>query len=256
MGMTKIITYKTQNYSMFKKIIGNREISESNIKNIVRNIKQHGLKPTIVIVNEKMEVIDGQHRVEALKRLNLPVLYQIHEGLTLKDCVAMNTSGRLWSCKDYVDSYAEMGNQDFIDLKWYARMFPEFSYNNIAAILCNKTTARVGNLIKQGKLVLSYKGKEAEDRLEYINNICKSLKNFTGRRECVLVVISRVMDLSNIDKKRLLEQMQKYGHLLVDVVDNKSCLSKIEEIYNYKKGTKVRFISQYYEIYEDSNIFN
>lgn len=253
MAMTKIITYKTENYSMFKKIIGNREISESNIKNIMKNIKENGLKPTIVIVNEKNEIIDGQHRVEALKRLHLPVYYQIYPGLTLADCVAMNVNGRLWNCKDYVDSYAEMGNQDYVDLKWYARMFPEFSINSIAMILCRKSHGRAGNLIKQGKFELEFHGEDAENRLQFVIEACKNLKNFTGRRECFLEVLTRTMDLPSVDKKRLQEQLFKYGYLMTDVVDNKSCLIKLEEVYNYKKATKVRFISNYYEIYEDRN---
>lgn len=252
MGMTKIITYKTQNYSAFKKIVGNRELSERNIKAIVKNIKDNGLKPTIVIVNENMEVIDGQHRIEALKRLNLPVLYQVHPGLTLADCVAMNTSGVNWRAEDYIDSYAEMGNEHYINLKWYVKMFPEFTATSIASILNSKTISRVGKNIKHGTLTLQYSGKEAEERLEYMRDIYKAMPNFTGRKECLFTVLSRVMDLPNVDSIRLKEQMQKYGDLVTNVVDTKTCLAKVEEAYNYRKSTKVRFISQYYELYEDS----
>lgn len=252
MGMTKIITYKTQNYSAFKKIIGNRELSEFNVKAIVKNIKTNGLKPTIVIVNEKMEVIDGQHRIEALKRLNLPVYYQIHEGLDLSDCIAMNTSGVNWKAEDYIDSYAEMGNEHYINLKWYVRMFPEFTATNIAAILNSKSTARVGVNIKHGTLTLQYEGKAAENRLNYMRTIYKAIPNFVGRKECLFTVLSRVMDLPSVDAERLQEQMLKYGEQVTNIVDIKSCLNKVEDVYNYRKATKVRFISQYYELYEDS----
>ena len=252
MPMTKIITYKTQNYAMFKKIIGNRELSEFNVKAIVKNIKNNGLKPTIVIVNEKMEVIDGQHRIEALKRLNLPVLYQIHEGLTLGDCIAMNTSGTNWKAEDYIDSYAEMGDENYINLKWYTRMFPDFTATNIAAILNSKSNARVGVSIKHGTLTLQYSGKDAEDRLNYILKIYKAIPNFVGRKECLFTVLSRVMDLPIIDKTRLQDQMLKYGDQVTNVVDIKSCLNKVEDVYNYRKATKVRFISKYYELYEDT----
>lgn len=252
MGMTKIITYKTQNYSAFKKIIGNRELSERNIKNIIKNIKENGLKPTIVIVNDKMEVIDGQHRIEALKRLNLPVFYQVHPGLTLEDCVAMNTSGVNWKAEDYIDSYAEMGNEHYVNLKWYVRMFPEFTATNIAAILNSKTTARIGVNIKHGTLTLQYTGDAALERLQYMLDIFKAMPTFTGRKECLFTVLSRVMDLPSVDSSRLKEQMLKYGDLVTNVLDIKTCLLKVEEAYNYRKATKVRFISQYYEIYEDS----
>jgi hypothetical protein len=60
------------------------------------------------------------------------------------------------------------------------------------------------------------------------------------------------MDLPSVDPNRLKEQMLKYGELVSNVVDIKSCLNKVEDVYNYRKATKVRFISQYYELYEDS----
>ena len=246
MSITNIVTYKTKEYGMFKSITGNRDISERNVKGIMKNIRDHGLKPTIVIVNENMEVIDGQHRIEALKRLNLPVYYQIHKGLTLEDCIAMNTSATVWNCKDYIDSYAEIGNSNYVELKRLSALYPEFTPNNIVAILNNKTTTRVG------QIELDYTGSEAESRLNYISAIYKTLKSFTGRKDCLFVVLARVMDLQCIDKRRLHEQMLKYGYLLSDIVDIKSCLLKVEEVYNYRKSVKVRFISQYYEKYEDT----
>lgn len=66
-------TYITRDYSVFKYLKGNRGINLKNVNSIVDNVRDNGLLPTIVIVNENMEVIDGQHRIEAFKQLNLPV---------------------------------------------------------------------------------------------------------------------------------------------------------------------------------------
>lgn len=88
--VTDVKTYKTNDYSIFKSIMGNRTINLKNVNNIINNIKKNGLLPTVIIVNEKMEVIDGQHRLQALKELNLPVYYQIKEGLSINDCIAYN----------------------------------------------------------------------------------------------------------------------------------------------------------------------
>lgn len=60
-------TYITRDYSVFKYLSGNRDINLHNVNNIVKNVLENGLLPTIVIVNENMEVIDGQHRIEAFK---------------------------------------------------------------------------------------------------------------------------------------------------------------------------------------------
>lgn len=250
---TGIVTLETTDYDVFKKVQGNRALSERNVKSIVKNIQNFGLKPTVVIVNEKMEVIDGQHRVEALKRLNLPVLYQVHPGLSLIDCVAMNTSGSLWDNNDYINSYVEMGEPEYVELRRLSKLFPEFTSSNIAVILNSKTTTKIGALIKHGTLVLDYHGAEAEERLNYVKSLCDAMPNFVGRREVLLVVLARIMGLEGVEKDRLQEQIQKYGSIIItDIVDNRGCLMKLEDVYNYHKATRVRFISEYYQIYEDS----
>lgn len=110
-------TYITRDYSVFKYLSGNRDINLHNVNNIVKNVLENGLLPTIVIVNENMEVIDGQHRIEAFKQLNLPVEFQIRKGLGLKDCIAYNVSSKKWETVDYIKSYAERGIDDYITLK-------------------------------------------------------------------------------------------------------------------------------------------
>lgn len=52
------IIYLTKNYSMFKKIKGNRELDPLNLKRIIRSMKQEHLF-TVVTINEFNEVIDG-----------------------------------------------------------------------------------------------------------------------------------------------------------------------------------------------------
>ena len=61
--MTKEIKnkyFKTKNYSMFKKVRGNRDVDPTHVARIVKLIAQRDTKNPI-IVNKKMEVLDGQH---------------------------------------------------------------------------------------------------------------------------------------------------------------------------------------------------
>ena len=57
---------------MFKKIKGNRIVNKSNLNAIITSMEQQQLVSPIMI-NEKFEIIDGQHRFEACKELGLPV---------------------------------------------------------------------------------------------------------------------------------------------------------------------------------------
>ena len=55
---TKI--YTTKDYSIFGYILGNRDIVQNHVLNLAKLIKEIDLEVPI-IVNEKMEVCDGQH---------------------------------------------------------------------------------------------------------------------------------------------------------------------------------------------------
>lgn len=94
----------TTDYSMFKWLEGNRNINEVNKYNLIDNINKNGYIGSPIIVNENMEIIDGQHRYEACKYLGVPIPYIVVEGLTIKDVITMNNSGRKWKNIDYITS--------------------------------------------------------------------------------------------------------------------------------------------------------
>ena len=72
--------FQTKDYGVFKRLNGNRIIDKTNLKNILESIKSNNLEIPI-IVNEKMEICEGQHRFECKKQLNLPVDFIIKDGV-------------------------------------------------------------------------------------------------------------------------------------------------------------------------------
>ena len=65
--------YVTKDYSIFRRLVGNRDIPESRISKIVESIQTIGWIHNPIIVNEKMEVIDGQGRLTELQRLKTKI---------------------------------------------------------------------------------------------------------------------------------------------------------------------------------------
>ena len=103
-----IKVYTTSDYGMFKKMLGNRDVTGE--AQIVDSIQKVGYVCTPIIINEKNEVIDGQNRLAALQELGLPVYYIIQENTNIQTCRALNIGQKNWSTIDYIDSYAESGN--------------------------------------------------------------------------------------------------------------------------------------------------
>ena len=93
---------QTTDYDMFKVRDWNRNISSSNMKKIDASVKAQGWLKHPIMVNEKMEVADGQHRLAYAKQHNLPVYYVVVPGLSINDCVVMNNARTSWTLIDYI----------------------------------------------------------------------------------------------------------------------------------------------------------
>lgn len=109
-------TKKTTDYSIFKKFPGNRPIDNNNLKKITNSISMHNMlefKP--LVVNENMQIIDGQHRLEAAKNLGLEVYYTMQKDTSPVDIILLQT-GKDWLIDDYIRFYASQGKEGYSSL--------------------------------------------------------------------------------------------------------------------------------------------
>ena len=103
----------TDEYWRFVKLEGNRPITDRRTDKIMQSILKIGYVTSPILVNEDMEVIDGQGRLSALERLGLPVEYIIHEGAGVEECIQMNINQSDWKDYDYVCCYAIRGDENY-----------------------------------------------------------------------------------------------------------------------------------------------
>ena len=85
----------TNDYSKFKTLQGNRNVNSLHIRRLKESFKEKYLLSPIV-VNQNYEIIDGQHRFEAAKELNLPVNFIICNDYSLKEVQLLNTNMKNW----------------------------------------------------------------------------------------------------------------------------------------------------------------
>ena len=112
----------TTNYNLFKKHEGNREHIENNILALMDSIQEENLlhlRP--ILVDEKMRVIDGQHRLEAAKRLKLPIFYQIQEKMSNNSICLLNNNQAKWALSDYLHHHAALGNENYVKLERFCK---------------------------------------------------------------------------------------------------------------------------------------
>ena len=148
----------TENYDMFKKIGGNRKINKSNYAKIVKSMKEEQLIIPIV-VNEKYEIIDGQHRYTACKDLGKPIYFYMVRGYGLEQVKRANIASSNWKKENYLDMFVAEGNETYKEFEEIKERY-DLNISNllkIFAIVQEKQSARVGYEFENGTFTLDGK---------------------------------------------------------------------------------------------------
>lgn len=244
---TKIQVYTTSDYSKFKKLLGNREVSQRRINKIISSINEVGYITSPIIVNENMEVIDGQGRLEALKELNLPVDYIIVEGAGIDACLNMNIYQEKWRVIDYINSYVERGNENYRRLKVLLDTWPLFSINVVVTALYNLGRYSI-SAIKSGGLVITDENYEkALDNLNYITPLIPYAKKTNGKLEPFFQAVIYARNMEEVDEERLIEKLKENMGIMSNWSDIATAVQSIEEVYN--KGLHPKNIVYMYTNY-------
>lgn len=244
---TKVVVYTTKDYSKFKKLLGNREVSLKRIKKIISSINAVGYITSPIIVNEKMEIIDGQGRLEALKELGLPVDYIIVKGAGIDACLNMNIYQEKWRVLDYINSYVERGNENYRKLKLLLDTWPLFSINVVTTALFNVGRYSISS-IKSGELVITDEDyNRALENLNYITPLIPYAKKTNGKLEPFFQAVIYARNMEEVDEQRLMTKLIENMGIMINWSDIATAIQSIEEVYN--KGLMAKNIVYMYTNY-------
>jgi hypothetical protein len=113
---------KTTDYSKFKTLKANRVLNQNHLAKLTVSIsKRNMLENNPIIVNENMEVIDGQHRLEVAKANHWPIWFTVVTDAGIDEVLEMNTNLRVWKLQDFVDSLIVRGNKEMAYLKEFSQ---------------------------------------------------------------------------------------------------------------------------------------
>lgn len=243
MGKIKIgVVYETSNYEIFRYLDGNRKDAEIRGKALLDKIRKYG-QIVPIIVNEKMEVIDGQARLWCCIYLGIPVKYEIVSGVGYKECIAINTVQKNWSLADYIKSYADMGNQSYKYLLALKSQFPRFSYTLIGSIAAKRyTNGGNGEKMRNGETIVSKENYEyAVNVFTYLMSIVERLPVGGTSVTNYEIAIAVLLGLNSVDNERLYKAIQTYSFMLKPAATVRYATEMLDDIYNYCKKNKVHF---------------
>ena len=124
--------HSTKEYSLFKTLKGNRKLNNRTYAKIVVSMKEEQLMIPI-LVNENLEIIDGQHRFAAEQELGLPVYFVIVPGYGLDEVKRANIASSNWTKEDFLDAFVEDEIEDYIVLREIVDYYG-ISLNNVLKV--------------------------------------------------------------------------------------------------------------------------
>ena len=232
---------KTNNYSIFQYVNGNRDINPGHVRKLVQSIsKQNLLEFNPIMVGSDMVIIDGQHRLAAAKELGLPIYYNQVTG-DLDTVILMNNNSKNWSVSDFVNSYIELGNENYQILKDFKQKWG-VAYTTatrlLAGVKINDAGGRTEDL-RNGDFKVD-PNNNAEQLMVWIDSFSDFADAVIRRNRSFISAVEELVSKGEITKAGLKHKLEVAGKLLFRQNTKQDYLRQLESIINYKSRAKIR----------------
>jgi len=170
--------HETKDYSEFTYYPFNRSIDKKKVAKLKTSISKTGQLINPIIVDQQGKVIDGQHRLQALIDMKMPVWYIIRKvnGSIIKELIEGNNVVDKWKQIDFCKTYAETGNKEYQSILDTHNFWENKMHRNIpfGRIVFAYTTSE-GRKFKEGGAV--YLKEQGDNIMKVVNEIDKIYEN-------------------------------------------------------------------------------
>lgn len=231
-------TQKTLNHFQFKHIASNRPVDEKHVDSLVKKIKEKNMLHLFpILVNNRFEVIDGQHRLAAAERLKEYIHYIIDDKVSKADIANVNVLAKNWNLIDFIN-YWTVEKAPGYDV------FTEFMIDN--PLIAVSTAMRLmddGNTtkgLKEGVVKLGQR-EQAIAIAAYLKEL-NGFFEYAYQRNFVLALMT-CMRTPGYDQELMSQKIQKQPRSLVNCISVKQYIGLLEEIYNHGSSkNRLRFL--------------
>lgn len=232
---------QTDNYNIFKRIAGNRVINREHVNKLKISMAEDPniAIATPIIVNDKMEVLDGQHRLEALKKLQLPVSYFQVTNMGLEQVQKINSATKVWNPVDYARSYAELGNDNY---KTYLEFKGKYHLTHTILLVYLSGTDRNATLNTTPSFK---KGKFKVGDIKLAHRLCQQLIQITpyfkeAQTRSFALAFWKAATSPKYNHERMLSKLREHPAMLKPAVHAEEYMRQLEKIYNHHMGAANR----------------
>jgi len=237
---------KTKNYDQFSFIEGNRSINPLKVKQLKRSMQKRYVENPI-LVNNANQIIDGQHRYEALRELGYALYYvKTSNNFTSKDITILNSNGTNWNNDDFLQHYMDEEKKKH-PLNYKSMPYNIFSsarketkiHHQVLLMLASKSRrASYIEDFKDGRLLITDKKRFLED-IDFIISIKKYFEHWNKRT--FQFALCSLFKQDNFNRDIFLSKLKRYSSTLKPCTTTKAYIEIIETLYNYHNRNKVTF---------------
>ena len=224
----------TTDYFLFSPIDGNRNLNLLHLNKLKKSMAENYLY-TVIIVNEKKQIIDGQHRFQCCKELNLPVYYIECEGYGLEEVHILNQNSKNWNADDYLEGYCKLGYDHYIEYSKFKNKFG-FGHNECMLLLGDLGTGQNVNEFYSG----NFKIKNFRQAYSIASKLVQIGKYYEGyKRRSFIRTMNDIFKNPQFDFEQFLQKLRIQPTALQDCNNIDQYKLLIEEIYNYRTRQKI-----------------
>lgn len=240
------VVFKTANLDQFTSISGNRVPNPAHIKRLVESINKYGVLCNPILVNEKMQVIDGQHRLMACRETQSEVYYIILPGYNLDEVHTLNLNQKNWNKKDFMFGYANMGIQSYQKLANFVNTNSDYNFNDCIALCSNVSSASAQSSKHSNASTTSvfeegtWQGKDFELAELWAAKIRSLKPHYAGyNRTSFVGVMITLFQNPQFVFNEFVHKISMQPGALKDCANREQYRQLIHEIYNWRSRNKI-----------------
>jgi hypothetical protein len=190
---------------------------------------------TLITVNEKNEICDGQHRYYAIRELNLPLFYVVINGYGEEEMKRLNTNNTNWTNDDYLRCFIKQENPHYVKYKEFKQKY-SLNHSDSQKILKWKHQRSYTNDFKNGK----FKIESYERACDFMEKLLMIRPFYAGYKRTMFInAMMTLMGNKEFKFDEFIVKLQQQPTSLVNCIKSDTYIELVEKIYNYKRKDRV-----------------
>jgi len=237
------IIKNTKDYESFGLVKENRGINPKHVEGLVESMKTLDLNVPILVkkgVDNRLLIIDGQHRFEATKRLGKAIYYiEVASEVNIQQMRQLNENQSRWLTNDYLESYVKSEEDPqgpYHTFAWFKDRY-KFPFLINIDLLCSTPMQKTSmKTFKEGNIIIKdLPG--AIERADFITSL-KQYNQYCVRRSFILALVIAMRSPQPLERERFRNQLVKHRSYLYKCDSAAQYMDCINKIYNHGMHNK------------------